>query len=182
MDEERFVADLVAGEPSAITEARAWIRAGFGAYRTRLAADLEDIEQEILIDLTRALRDGRFQGQCRLRTYVSSFTHHKCIDRLRAIGRRDWMDLEDLELPSRAPSPLDDLVSGERIDVALRIVQEMPEECRELWRMLEQGMRYREMSQRLGVAEGTLRARVLRCRRKALDLRREWLASSGASE
>jgi DNA-directed RNA polymerase specialized sigma24 family protein len=47
----------------------------------------------------------------------------------------------------------------------------MPESCRELWRMLEQGMPYQEMSRRLRVAEGTLRVRVLRCRRQALASR-----------
>ena len=41
------------------------------------------------------------------------------------------------------------------------------------WRLIAMGHSYREMSQRMGVAEGTLRVRVLRCREKAVAVRRE---------
>jgi DNA-directed RNA polymerase specialized sigma24 family protein len=39
--------------------------------------------------------------------------------------------------------------------------------------MVHAGLSYREMSERLGVAEGTLRVRVLRCREKAVAVRAE---------
>jgi DNA-directed RNA polymerase specialized sigma24 family protein len=41
--------------------------------------------------------------------------------------------------------------------------------------MIHAGLSYREMSSRLGVAEGTLRVRVLRCREKAVAVRAELL-------
>jgi len=47
--------------------------------------------------------------------------------------------------------------------------------------MILAGLSYKEMSQRLNVAEGTLRVRVLRCREKATNLRRDLLAG-GASQ
>lgn len=150
---------------------RVWIRTSFTPYRSRLAQDREDLEQEILIDLTRDLRGGRFRGASRLRTYVRTLVHHKCIDRLRARGRRQWVDVADLDLPSRSPSALEELSRSEAAELALRVLEEMPESCRELWRMLQDGLRYREMSRRLGIGEGALRARVLRCRRRALELR-----------
>jgi DNA-directed RNA polymerase specialized sigma24 family protein len=55
----------------------------------------------------------------------------------------------------------------------------MPESCRELWRMLEQGLRYDEMSRRLGIDAGAVRARVFRCRKRALEARSRWLAEAG---
>lgn len=170
-DDAALVSRLLAGDRDVVELTRVWMRGAFTLYRTRLAADLEDLEQEILLELTGALREGRFRGQSRLRTYVRTYVHHKCIDRLRALARREWVDVADLDLPSAAPSPLDRLASSETAALALRVLEEMPESCRELWQMLEQGMRYREMSERLGVAEGTLRARVLRCRRQAVELR-----------
>jgi len=41
--------------------------------------------------------------------------------------------------------------------------------------MIHAGLSYKEMSDRLGVAEGTLRVRVLRCREKAVAARGELL-------
>ena len=168
MHDEDLIQALLDGDIEVIAQVRAWIRGAFGPYRSRLASELEDLEQEILLELTVALREGRFQGQSRLRTYTHTYVHHKCIDRVRAMGRRQWVDVQDLELTSREPSALEGL---QHTELALRVLEAMPESCRELWQMLEQGMRYKEMSERLGVSEGTLRARVLRCRKGALELR-----------
>ena len=44
--------------------------------------------------------------------------------------------------------------------------------------MIHRGLSYEAMGQRLGVAAGTLRVRVLRCREKALALR-DLLAAGG---
>ncbi|MGB5658242.1 MAG: sigma-70 family RNA polymerase sigma factor, partial [Thermoanaerobaculia bacterium] len=118
-----------------------------------------------------ALRAGRFEGRCGLRTYVSTFAHHKCIDRLRSRKRRTMVAIDQIELTSLAPSALDQLTRVEAAEVALRVQESMPDSCRELWSLLEEGLQYREMSRRLGVSEGALRARMLRCRRKALELR-----------
>ena len=175
MNDDALVSGLLAGERWAIDRLRSWISAAFAPYRGRLAADLDDLEQELLYELTRALRQGRFEGRSRLRTYVSASAHHKCIDRLRAMERREWVSLEDLDLPSPKPLPIDRLSDKERVDVALRVLEEAPAACRELWRMLQQGLRYREMSERLGVSDVALRSRVLRCRRLALATRARML-------
>lgn len=182
MNDDIIIGRFLAGDPESIELVRGWIRAAFVPYRAKLAPDLEDLEQEILLDLTRILREGRYRGQSRLRTFVSSCGHHKCIDRLRTLGRRQWIALEDLDLPSRALSALDKISKSEAAELALRVQEQMPESCRQLWRMLEKGMRYREMSRRLGIAEGTLRARVLRCRRRALAVRQQLLAAARGNE
>lgn len=171
MNDETIISRLLDGDSETIDMVRAWMRAAFGPYRARLAADLEDIEQEILIELTGALHQDRFHRKSQFKTYVRTYVHHKCIDRVRALGRRTWVDINDLDLQSSAPSALEELSKSETMHTALRVVEEMPESCRELWRMIQEGMRYQEMSRRLGVAEGTLRARVLRCRKQALERR-----------
>jgi len=175
MNDLELIARLLDGDSEVTQTVRGWMRAAYSPYRQRLAADLEDLEQEILLDLTLALRVGKFRHQSSLRTYVRTYVHHKCIDRTRSLGRRQWLDLEELELPSQKPSPFDQLSSSEATAVGLEVFQQMPESCRELWRMLEQGMRYREMSETLGIGEGALRARVARCRKGALQLRSRML-------
>lgn len=178
MDDEDLISRLLDGDADTIARVRTWIRAAFQAYRKRLGNELEDLEQEILLELTEALREGRFRGSSTLRTYVRTYVHHKGIDRLRALGRRTWVDIESLELPAPAPTALEQLSRSEQVAVALRVQERVPQPCRELWQMLRQGLSYREMSRRLGVAEGALRVRVLRCRQRALELREKILAES----
>ena len=182
MDQASLIAALLAGEPEAVGTVQTWIRGAFKPYRGRLGPELEDLEQEILLQLTTSLRDGKFQATSSLATYARSYAHHKCIDRLRAASRRTWVDVEGLELRSPAPSALEVLTRREKTDLALRVQEELPETCREVWRMLVDGLRYGEMSERLGEPEGTLRARVLRCRRRALKIRDRLLAESGRNE
>lgn len=179
MRDESMVSGLLEGDPEVIAQVRAWIRGAFTPYRSKLSSELEDLEQEILLELSQALRTDRFRGQSSLSTYTKTYVHHKCIDRLRALGRRQWVQVEDLDLRSREPSALEGM---QKVELATRILQDMPESCRELWQMLEQGMRYREMSERLGVSEGTLRARVLRCRKGAVELRAKLFSEKSAKK
>ncbi|MEM8933235.1 MAG: sigma-70 family RNA polymerase sigma factor [Acidobacteriota bacterium] len=170
--DEVLVAGLLAGRPEVVERIRSWIRLAFGPYRQRLAEELEDMEQEILLGLTVGLRDGRFAGRSSLRTWVRAHVHHKCLDRARAHGRRQWVDLGDVELEDSAPSALDTVERDEASSLALRVLDQMPESCRELWRLLEAGASYKQMAERIGVAEGALRVRMKRCRDKAFELRR----------
>lgn len=171
MKDEATIRRLLAGDAAAVDEARGWIRGAFTPYRKRLAADLEDLEQETLIQLLDNLRSERFRGDSSLATYARKVAHFKCIDRLRSLTRREWIDISDVELEDEGPSALDAMSKAETVELARRILAEMPEGCREMWAMIQEGMRYDEMSQRLGVAEGTLRVRVLRCRKQALKMR-----------
>ncbi|HSG41131.1 MAG TPA: hypothetical protein VLE27_15945, partial [Thermoanaerobaculia bacterium] len=66
-------------------------------------------------------------------------------------------------------------------DLLLRVLEKVPQDCQEMWRMIVAGLSYREMSLRLNVAEGTLRVRVLRCRERATTVRDELLGSVLAS-
>ncbi len=126
--------------------------------------------------LTEACREDRFEGRSSFRTYVRAYIHHKCIDRIRTLGRRKHTDVESLGLASLEPSPLSRLEKTGEVRLALEVLSESSPACRELWRMLQSGMSYREMAQALSVAEGTLRLRVHRCRKRALDIRSRLLS------
>lgn len=182
MDDSDHIARLLDGDPETVAAVRSWIRLAFRPYRARLSDDLEDLEQDVLLQLIEALRQGRFHGRCSFRTYVKTYVVHKSIDRLRAAGRRETVAVDELDLPSDAASALDAVVRSENVRVALAVLEEMPEACRELWRMLLGGMRYQEMSRRLGISEGTLRVRVLRCRQRALESRRRLFSPEDGNE
>jgi RNA polymerase sigma factor (sigma-70 family) len=141
-------------------------------YQRRLSNRWEDVLQDVRLEVTRLLGQGKFRGSS-LRAYLWRVVSHACLDQLRAESRWKWADLEAVdELAATAP-PLEAVIH-ER-DLVKKVLEQVPGDCRELWRLVVMGLSYREMSQRLGVAEGTLRVRLLRCREKAVALRRELL-------
>ena len=174
-DDARLIALLLAGDEAVIGEVRGWVGTAIGRYRGRLAGDVEDLEQEVLLDLMESLAGGRFRGQSRLATYVHSYARFKCIDRLRSLGRRDMVEIEEDAFVADAPSPLEELAQREGVELARQVVAALPDGCRQLWEMIADGLSYREMSEATGLAEGTVRVRVHRCRQRALAIRLELL-------
>ena len=125
--------------------------------------------QEVRLEVTRLLGQGKFQGESSLRTYLWRVVSHTCLDQLRAQGRGKWADLDSLDAGEGSvwqqqapPSRYEDK------DLLLRVLDRVPPDCRELWRMIAAGFSYREMGLRMNAAEGTLRVRVLRCRERAV--------------
>jgi RNA polymerase sigma-70 factor (ECF subfamily) len=177
-DDAQLIALLLAGDTAAIGEVRGWVVAALGRYRGRLGPDVEDLEQEVLLDLMESLAGGRFRRESRLSTYVHSYARFKGIDRLRAMGRRDMVEIEDDAFAFDAPSPLEELAQRESLEVARRIAAALPERCRQLWEMIADGLSYREMSEATGLAEGAIRVRVHRCRQRALAIRDQLLGRS----
>jgi RNA polymerase sigma factor (sigma-70 family) len=175
-DDAELIALLLAGDGAVIAQVRRWVGAAIGRHRGRLGSEAEDLEQEVLIDLMEALAAGRFRGDSRLETYIQAYARHKCVDRLRALGRRDMVDLPEDSLALDALSPLEELTRQESADLARRVLQELPAQCQELWGMVAEGLSYRQMSQATGLREGAIRVRVHRCRQRALEIRRRLLA------
>src|SRR5262249_16165099 len=119
-------------------------------------------------------------GESSLRTYLWQVVSHSCLDQLRSQGRWQWAELDALDEGAGPLAVAQEAgVAGghEQRDLVQRVLERVSGECRELWRMMVIGLSYREMSRRLGVAEGTLRVRVLRCRERAVALRGELLAA-----
>lgn len=179
---ERFLR----GEAEAVGTLSTWIQRAAWPYQRRLANRWEDVLQDVQLEVTRLLRDGKFRGESSLRTYLWRVVSHTCLDQIRSVSKWQWTDLEALEqedggsgAPGRGGATAHAAVedAAER-DLLLRVLDRASPDCRGLWKMIVLGLSYREMSQRLDVAEGTLRVRVLRCREKAVASRDELLSSS----
>jgi RNA polymerase sigma factor (sigma-70 family) len=175
-DDQEMVARFLRGDANAIGMVDGWISRAAWPYQRRLANRWDDVLQDIRLEITRLLSQGKFRGESSLRTYLWRVINHTCLDQIRSDSRRQWTDLEEIEkgtgglLPDPAPAMHEDR------DLLWRVLERMSRDCREMWRMILAGFSYRDMSVRLGVAEGTLRVRTLRCREKAIDLRTELLA------
>lgn len=160
---------FLTGRPEAVRQVQGWVRLAAAPFRRRLADDWEDAVHESLLEVTEALRGGKVRDLERLRAWVFRATAHTCLDRLRSRARWAWVEADEERLAS-PPSALARLLARGEVRTLLDLAARSPEPCRRLWRWLLQGLSYREMSERSGLAEGTLRVRVLRCRRQAQAL------------
>lgn len=167
------------GDAEAVDKVDQWILQSARSFRRSLAQDWDDTLQEVRLEVLRLLRQGRFRGDANLKTYVWRVVSHSCLDRLRARRRWLWTNLEDRPEMDNFALGKSRESSGwrESKDLLLRVLGRTSPECRRLWSMILSGLSYREMSQKLGVSEGTLRVRVLRCRKRALEIRDDLLAA-----
>jgi RNA polymerase sigma-70 factor, ECF subfamily len=181
-DDREMVARFLRGDREAVATVDGWITRAAWPYQRRLANRWDDVLQDVRLEVTRLLGEGKFRGESSLRTYLWRVVSHTCLDQIRSLGKWQLTDLETLDQEDgRAAGPPRPAVDdGAERDLLLRVLDRASQECRELWKMLVLGLSYKEMSQRLQVAEGTLRVRVLRCREKAVALRAELLTSPGS--
>ena len=172
------------GEAQAVGTVDGWIARAAYPYQRRLSSRWDDVLQDIRLEVTRLLKQGKFRGESSFKTYLWRVVSHTCLDQIRAESRVKWTEIDagdDSEEPSfNTASPVNEGpgARSEVKDLLLRVLERVPAECRELWRMIHAGLSYREMSTRLGVAEGTLRVRVLRCREKAVAARTELVGAA----
>ena len=181
-DDKEMVSRFLRGDADAVSTVDRWISSAAWPYQRRLADHWDDVLQDVRLEVTRLLGQGKFRGESSLRTYLWRVVSHTCLDQIRVLSKWKFVDLESLEQPEgparpAGPAGPQHTVSSrqENKDLLLRVLERVPADCRDMWRMIVAGFSYREMSLRLGVAEGTLRVRVLRCRERADVARRELL-------
>lgn len=172
-DEATLIASFLQGKRDALDEVDGWVRQAASPFRRRLGEQWDDALQDVRLEITRLLLNQRFRGESSLKTYLWRVTCNACVDRLRSLRKVQWEDIEvvDQRGDGALARSAERTLRGEARDLALRVLAEMSEECRNLWQMIFEGQSYQQMSLQLGVAEGALRVRVLRCRRKAVAAR-----------
>jgi RNA polymerase sigma factor (sigma-70 family) len=176
--DQETVARFLRGDVEAVGRVDDWIASAAWPFQRRLSNRWDDVMQDVRLEVTRLLGQGKFRGESSLRTYLWQVVSHTCLDQLRSQSRWQWADLEGLdEAAGRGIPP--HAAGHEDRDIVERVLRRVSGECRELWRLIALGHSYREMSAHLEVAEGTLRVRVLRCREKAVALRQQLLAGTG---
>jgi RNA polymerase sigma factor (sigma-70 family) len=174
-NDQEMVTRYLKGESEAVGTVDGWISRAAWPYQRRLADRWDDVLQDVRLEVTRLLGSGKFRGESSLRTYLWRVVSHTCLDQLRTQSRWKWNDLDDLDPADETAGATAIPARQEDKDLLLRVLDRVPRDCRELWRMIVAGLSYREMSLRTDVAEGTLRVRVLRCREKAVAARQELL-------
>jgi len=170
-DDAQTIAGFLRGDATAVALVNGWIGAAASPYRRRLGAEWPDVQQEVRMEAVRLLQAGKFRGESRLKTYLWRVTNHTCLDALRRLRRRPPHDPAEPETlpPSPDPSPLDRVLGGDAARVLLQALDTLPADCRRLWTLVLDGRSYGEIGREMGLAEGTVRVRAHRCRKKAAE-------------
>ena len=177
-EDREIIASFLERESEAVRIIEDWISSAARPFRQRLGSQWEDTLQEIALEVTRLLQRGAFRGEASLKTYLWRVANHACIKQVRAQSRVQWLE-PDVVSEHCGPiehSPLHQLLQKESEGMLLRVLEGTSAECRSLWQMILDGMSYQDMSLQLGASEGTLRVRVLRCRKRAVAIRDELLS------
>lgn len=182
---EDFIQSYLEGERGAVAQVDGWILAAAKPFHRRIRDEWDDAVQETRLEVFQALGRGDFRGEAQLKTYVFRVVSHTCLDRLRRRDRWKWTELAESQGEPRGSERRIAVreVPLETADLVARVLQQVPEECRSLWSMLVAGLSYREMGRAVDASEGALRVRVLRCRKKALEVRDRLVgAATGGNE
>jgi RNA polymerase sigma-70 factor (ECF subfamily) len=180
MDDATLVAGYLAGDAETHRQVDRWIEEVLRSRPLGLGADREDVGQEARRRLLTALRAGRFEGRCSPRTYVWRVAQSAAIDHLRARARRGTtLVLDAVPEPVAATGhPAEGLEREERRRLFARVLEGMGEDCRRLWAMaVFEELPYAHIAARLGVTEGSVKVRALRCRARAAELYRSLVTS-----
>jgi RNA polymerase sigma-70 factor (ECF subfamily) len=118
------------------------------------AQDAEDVIQEVFLALYRHLREGRSRSN--LPGWVFRVTHHLSLKRrtrYRMEDRADESGRYSLEAGS-APNPEEEVLFNERQVRLRRAFEALPETDRLCLQLRAEGLKYREISEVLGISLG----------------------------
>ncbi len=114
----RLARRFLEGRSDAARRVEGWVRTAASPFRRRLdrgrGDDWEDAVQVGLVEVTRALREDRVRDLGRLRAWVFRSTTHTCLDRVRALRRWSWIEIDATDL-GEPPSALGRLLEGSTV-------------------------------------------------------------------
>ncbi len=148
-------------------------------------SDAQDLAQEAFIRAWRGL--GSFQFTSQFSTWLYRLTSNICIDFLRAQKRRKVVSLTMLrddedsqwDLPDSEPLPEQQMIAAEEREHLARAFAALDPEFRQVLTLrIVNGCSYQQISQILGVAEGTVKSRLSRAREQ---LRKKMAANGNLS-
>jgi len=134
----------------------------------------EDIRQDALLRISKSI-GARYRHRGQLWAYIKTvirgvstdaYRRKARIDRRTTIFREPGADEAGAPEPEAPPEERPDwqLIRAERIRSVRRAVGQLQPSCREVVDLhYREGFRYREISERLGIAVGTVSSRLARC-------------------
>lgn len=124
------------------------------------AAEADDVLQETFVHVWQ--RAEQFDpGRGSMSAWVSTIAHHRAVDRLRRRGTRPMAELSASEVEVVRGADLEEVEQRQARGRIQQALAELPPEQREAIELMYfAGLSQREVSDRLGVALGTVKSRV----------------------
>ena len=85
-DDRDMVTRFLRGDSDAVATLDGWISRAAWPYQRRLANRWDDVLQDVRLEVTRLLGEGKFRGESSLRTYLWRVVCHTCLDLIRSQG------------------------------------------------------------------------------------------------
>lgn len=174
-EDMKLIAGFLKGDKKAFAKIDTWIYIVVRNGNWRMGSDVQDIMQDVRLKLFENFKEKRFNYRSTLKTYVWRVTKYTCIDHLRCRKHMLSIDDTEMELVDHRENPEESLYHKEQRALFLKIFQSLPRHCRDLWRMTwHEKLHYTQIAERLSISEGTVKSRLSRCRKKAIDLGRKF--------
>jgi len=177
-EEAAFVAELRAGSEEAFVQLLGIYQHSVFNLAWHIVADstdASDVLQDVFVKVFKGIKG--FNGDSSLRTWIYRIAVHEALNHRRSWIRRHWREpfsMDDTELPSAAAAaqaaasegtPYQVLEQAERQEVVRRALASLAPPYRAVVALREiEGLPYDEIAQVLGLAEGTVKSRLLRGR------------------
>jgi len=127
------VAGFLRGDARAVRAVDGWISRAAYPYQRRLGPRWDDVLQDIRLEITRLLKQGKFRGESSFKTYLWRVVSHTCLDQIRAAGRVQWTELDtdsgtdDPPANANLPSTHGSVAARSEVkDMLLRVLERVP--------------------------------------------------------
>jgi RNA polymerase sigma-70 factor (ECF subfamily) len=128
----------------------------------RNSYDAEDVVQETFLKIYRM---GAWEGIKDEKAFLARAAWRIAVEKLRQKGNERRNEASDLEAPSADASPEQALITADWNAIVHRLVDALPEELRQpLALSTVEELNSREIAELMGIAEGTVRTRLMRAR------------------
>jgi RNA polymerase sigma-70 factor (ECF subfamily) len=142
-------------------------------------ADAEDAVQDALLSAYK--HAGQFRGEARMSTWLTAIVINSARMQLRRRPRQTHVSLDEHSdpesyavselLPDHRPSPAEQCLRSDLAENVLQLTRQLSPTLRRAFQLRHvDGLTIREMTDILGVAEGTVKARIARAHAKLRSL------------
>jgi RNA polymerase sigma-70 factor (ECF subfamily) len=164
-EEQDLIKRTIAGDNTALGELYALHGSALLnlAYRTLLSREqAEDLIQELFVDLPQKLK--QFRGDSGLGTWLYRIVVHRALDTKRQQSKRSSLLSQNRDEVTFIRANFE---SHETKDLLQKALKELDAEDRSfIWLKEAEGLEIKELAQMSGLAEGTIKSRLHRARKK----------------
>ena len=179
VEDEMLVAQFQAGRLDAFDDLMKRYKGQIYAYLLRSVKNYEDAEEltiEVFFKAYRAL--GAWKPQARFSTWLYKIAHNLSIDFHRAKSRRQTYSLDDEEFPLDEPAAVDlwsnpewEIEEKDRHRVIRDAIDQLSPKQKAVFMLNRyQGLQIKEITEVLGIAEGTVKIHLHRAVKKLQTL------------